>query len=292
MGEYAAEGDHHPQRRGGSSSESSESQGLPRSEVLPRAPSGMGRTMGEGGTIWKDNRVIRERVLVRVYDLGTTFVTRWHNEVTTNYGAFHTGVEVYGREWSFGMTFDNISTGVTSNLPCKNTDHVFRETLSMGYTTLSEKQVKVVIEEMRRIWKGHTYNVLSRNCHNFSDTLCQKLGVARLPGWVNDLASTGAQTVEYLDRSDSGYDGGKALVDFFGSMKNSMYATFMGAPTPNRSPAEEEVRRRVPRLYNPQDNVGRYPADQQQDHPQQIWPQAKQDERLTQHNPFAAMSRR
>jgi len=165
-----------------------------------------------------------------VYDLGQTFVTRWHNKVTKSYGAFHTGVEVYGQEWSFGMTFEDWSTGVTWNAPKENPDHTFRETLCMGYTTYSEKQVLQIIHELKMIWKGCTYNVLSRNCHNFSDELCQRLGVAGLPTWVNDLAYTGAEAVEFLDSADSGYDGGAALYDFFSSVKSSVYNTFAGDP--------------------------------------------------------------
>jgi len=50
------------------------------------------------------------------------------------------------------------------------------------------------------------------------------------PAWVNDLAYTGAEAVEYLDSADSGYDGGAALVDFWSSMKSSMYNTFVTKP--------------------------------------------------------------
>jgi len=173
-------------------------------------------------------RVYRERVLVRVYDLGQTFMTRWHNELTRSYGAFHTGVEVYGREWSFGMTFDDYSTGVTWNAPKMNHDHSYRETLSMGYTTMSRKQVDKLIEEMKIKWKGCSYNMLSKNCHNFSDEFCFRLGVARLPAWVNDLAYTGAEAVEFLDGADSGYDGGAAFLNMFSSAKSSLYNAFVG----------------------------------------------------------------
>jgi len=168
-----------------------------------------------------ENRVYRERVLVRVYDLGTTYVTRGVlNRVAKSYGAFHTGVEVYGREWSFGMTFDDVSTGVTWNPPGQNVDHTFRETLSMGYTTLSPTEVLKAIDRLKIEWRGNTYQLLTRNCHHFSDEFCRHLGVARLPTWVNTLAETGASTADFIDSADSGYDGGEALFDFFRSVKN------------------------------------------------------------------------
>eukprot|EP00440_Ansanella_granifera_P025691 gb/GFBE01027898.1/.p1 GENE.gb/GFBE01027898.1/~~gb/GFBE01027898.1/.p1 ORF type:complete len:258 (+),score=25.27 gb/GFBE01027898.1/:1-774(+) len=171
-------------------------------------------------------KVYRERVLVRVYDLGQTLFTRWHNKLTKDYGAFHTGVEVYGREWSFGMTLDDFSSGITSGIPGKNTDHAFRETLSMGYTRCSPREVGQILEDMKRDWRGTTYNVLSKNCHNFSDAFCARLGVARLPSWVNTLASTGAVTVDYLDSADSGYDGGTAIADFFDNVKSTVFGAF------------------------------------------------------------------
>mmetsp|Transcript_12566 Transcript_12566/g.38782 ORF Transcript_12566/g.38782 Transcript_12566/m.38782 type:complete len:261 (-) Transcript_12566:76-858(-) len=189
----------------------------------------------------------RERVLVRVYDLGRTFLTRWHNKLTRGYGAFHTGVELYGREWSFGMTFDDWSTGVTWNLPMQNPDHSFRETLTMGYTHRSPQEVMHIIDELKMVWKGSTYNVLSRNCHNFSDELCGRLGVTRLPAWINDLAYTGAEAVEYLDTADSGYDGGAAVVDLWSSLKSSIYSTFTAQHAPSdHDPmgAKEEARER------------------------------------------------
>mmetsp|Transcript_91495 Transcript_91495/g.264026 ORF Transcript_91495/g.264026 Transcript_91495/m.264026 type:complete len:252 (-) Transcript_91495:58-813(-) len=211
----------------------------PRSEVLRPTGNSPHVTSAPG-------RVYRERVLVRVYDLGRTVLTRWHNEVSKGYGAFHTGVEVYGREWSFGMTFDDYSTGVTCNPPMMNPDHNFRETLCMGYTSMSPKEVLRVIEEMKKDWKGCTYHVLNRNCHCFSDELCVRLGVSRLPSWVNQLAGTGASTFEYLDSADSGYDGGKALFDFIGSMRRSVYNAFAGeieVSEPERRRHEEQQRR-------------------------------------------------
>lgn len=161
---------------------------------------------------------IRERVLVRVYDLGTTALTRGYNSLTKNYGAFHTGVQVYGREWSFGMTEDDRSTGITWCVPCQNRDHSFRETLSMGYTQCSPEQVMRILQSMKHDWLGCTYNVLARNCHNFSDEFCNKLGVSRLPDWVNELAGAGHQAVEFLDSTDTGYDGGSTLSSLFGGL--------------------------------------------------------------------------
>lgn len=188
-----------------------------------------GEVIAQGAGKQQDrDRVYRERVLVRVYHLNKTVVTRALNRNLKSYGAFHSGVEVYGREWSFGMTFDDWSTGITWNPPGENPDHTYCEALSMGYTTLSPTQVWQLIEEMKCEWRGCTYHLLSRNCHHFSDAFCQKLGVNRIPTWLNDLAGTGAATVDFLDSADTGYDGGEAIADFFGGIRRSVTSAFGG----------------------------------------------------------------
>lgn len=193
-----------------------------------------------------DDGKAKERVLVRVYDLGQTAFTRsFFNQIAKSYGAFHTGVQVYGREWSFGMTFDDWTTGITWCIPGQNPDHSFRETLSMGYTTLSPQEVERVIYGMKDEWRGCTYNVLSRNCHNFSDELSRRLCGCGLPPWVNALASTGDDTVEFMDSADSGYDGGAAIVDFFSDVRSALSSLFQDDEPEDR--LEEAPQRRMPR---------------------------------------------
>jgi len=192
-----------------------------------------------------------ERVVVRVYDLGRTFVTRLHNRLSRDYGMFHTGVEVYGREWSFGMTLDELATGITWCRPAENQDHSFRESIVMGCTSRSPRQVLDIIEQMKAEWRGSSYHVFSRNCHHFSNALCRRLGVGTMPTWVNELADAGAQTVDFLDSADSGYDGGKAIFDFFGGVRRSVYGAFAGE-------SENEPARREP-WSPPPDEYGGHP---------------------------------
>lgn len=183
------------------------------------------------------------RVLLHVYDLGDSFWTRglW-NSVAKEYGAFHTGVEVYGREWLFGATAESDGDedmrahsntrptqdqdGITWHLPKQNLDHSYRETLSMGFTPLSEKEVFEVVDSMKPLWKSSSYSVFSRNCHDFSHEFCLKLGAAGLPTWINALAPTSASTYEYLETTDSGYDGGEAVFDLLDSARRGLLRSF------------------------------------------------------------------
>lgn len=127
-------------------------------------------------------------VFLRVYNLGQTFITRWHNNVTKSYGAYHTGVEVYGREWAFGVPGDEYTSAVGWCPPGECAEHDFREMLYMGSTTFSPKQVEAIIADMRQEWTGPTYDMFTKNCHKFSQAFCNRLGVAETPSWINDLA--------------------------------------------------------------------------------------------------------
>mmetsp|Transcript_9019 Transcript_9019/g.23355 ORF Transcript_9019/g.23355 Transcript_9019/m.23355 type:complete len:230 (-) Transcript_9019:286-975(-) len=179
--------------------------------------------------VWSRSRPKRERVLVHVYDLGQSYLTQGLNSVTRTYGAFHTGVEVYGKEWLFGMAGGDTS-GIAWHEPKQCRDHTFRETLSMGCTPYSEVEVLSIIEELKCEWRGCSYDMLTRNCHHFSDAFCRRLQVASLPTWVNTLAGTGHATYEFLESGDSGYDGGEALFKLLDNVWSNMYGVWSSPP--------------------------------------------------------------
>lgn len=80
---------------------------------------------------------------------------------------------------------------------------------------------------MRAEWQGFAYNVLTKNCHHFSQALCERLGVGPLPAWLNGLATTGAEIAELVDGVDSGYDGGEALAELLSHAKLQLYNAFV-----------------------------------------------------------------
>eukprot|EP00697_Spironema_sp_BW2_P014226 gnl/Spiro4/4622_TR2311_c0_g1_i1.p1 gnl/Spiro4/4622_TR2311_c0_g1~~gnl/Spiro4/4622_TR2311_c0_g1_i1.p1 ORF type:complete len:282 (-),score=38.77 gnl/Spiro4/4622_TR2311_c0_g1_i1:134-979(-) len=116
-------------------------------------------------------------------------------------GAFHSAVEVYGREYTFGPSSDG-GTGVwdlePGTAPCPS----LREKILMGYTTLNNEQVVALIEEMKGQWLGKSYDLLTRNCNCFADALAFRLTGNHAPPYVNFLATLGASTL----RSTLGVD--------------------------------------------------------------------------------------
>lgn len=105
-------------------------------------------------------------------------------------GAFHAAVEVLGSEWSYG--FLDEGTGVFDCEPKQCEMHQYRESLPMGDTSLSEKQIKEVLDRLSAEWPGSEYDLLRKNCCSFSNTLCMELGVGPIPAWVTNLAAAGA----------------------------------------------------------------------------------------------------
>lgn len=54
---------------------------------------------------------------------------------------------------------------------------------------------------MSREWRSNTYNVLTRNCNNFSSALAQRLCGVDIPSWVNRAARTGSKFGWLVDLS-------------------------------------------------------------------------------------------
>uniref|UniRef100_A0A6T0WDF2 PPPDE domain-containing protein n=1 Tax=Alexandrium monilatum TaxID=311494 RepID=A0A6T0WDF2_9DINO len=131
-------------------------------------------------------------VTLQIYDAGGTEVVKNVNKLlrAVGTGAFHTGVEVYGKEWSFGFTSDG-SSGIFSCPPrcCKT--HAYRESVHLGETELSQLDVEALLSELSSQWRGGHYDVLRRNCTHFSEELCRCLGVGPVPAWVGNIALAG-----------------------------------------------------------------------------------------------------
>lgn len=137
------------------------------------------------------DRYVRTEVPIRlhVYDLAHSRALSGLN--TRALGAYHVAVEVYGYEWSFGWN-DDEETGVFACEPKQCEMHTYRESLSMGTTTLSRDQVNSLLDKLEPTWLGDSYDITSKNCCHFSNQFCVGLGVGEIPKWMYRLADAGA----------------------------------------------------------------------------------------------------
>lgn len=130
-------------------------------------------------------------VILQIYDVtGNEKVVKANNILyRLGTGAFHAGVEVYGTEWGYGKSR---FCGIFPCSPRQCAPHSYRESVQMGRTTLSRKQVEVLLQEMAPAWPGTSYDLLSCNCTHFANAFCQRLGVGPVPKWVTNLGAAGA----------------------------------------------------------------------------------------------------
>eukprot|EP01059_Diplonema_ambulator_P008076 TRINITY_DN1759_c1_g1_i1.p1 TRINITY_DN1759_c1_g1~~TRINITY_DN1759_c1_g1_i1.p1 ORF type:complete len:451 (+),score=67.10 TRINITY_DN1759_c1_g1_i1:62-1354(+) len=109
-------------------------------------------------------------------------------------GLYHTGVEVYGKEWGFGGSSDPEhynTTGVFWVVP-KTAASNFTKQLVLGEINMSHYELYTnVIRKLQAKWTIGDYHVMKRNCNHFSDYFCGVLNVKRPPPWVNRAARWG-----------------------------------------------------------------------------------------------------
>mmetsp|Transcript_6972 Transcript_6972/g.10989 ORF Transcript_6972/g.10989 Transcript_6972/m.10989 type:complete len:263 (-) Transcript_6972:205-993(-) len=68
----------------------------------------------------------------------------------------------------------------------------YKETLSLGTTSLTKNEVQAVLREMKSDWKNNTYDLTARNCNHFSDAFAKSMGcTVKVPAWLNRAARVG-----------------------------------------------------------------------------------------------------
>lgn len=144
-------------------------------------------------------------------------------------GVFHSGVEVYGREYAYGghefrrarcharapahaqtprarpapaahafpappraraHARTNSTSGVFETPPRVVPGGArFRESIPVGTTTLSAAEVEELLKSMSREYLGNRYHLLYRNCNHFCEDLCARLTGRKPPTWVRRAAA-------------------------------------------------------------------------------------------------------
>ncbi|PRP84021.1 hypothetical protein PROFUN_08618 [Planoprotostelium fungivorum] len=132
-------------------------------------------------TIWK-----MARVTLNIYDLHDV-----NDKVyCIGLGAFHSGVEVYGKEYAFGF-HDRPTSGIWSAKPKEALfGKTLRISIDMGETKKTQGEMIDILDELAGEWLGTSYHMLEMNCNHFSDTFCKRLLNGKgIPNYVNRLAN-------------------------------------------------------------------------------------------------------
>ena len=107
-------------------------------------------------------------------------------------GVYHSGLEVYGKEWGFGGgTIDTEQTGVFWTHPKEAMDSFFKR-IELGSVCLSHLDLyRTVLKPAKDSWKMRDYHLMQKNCNHFCSHLAKELGLKKIPAWVNRAARWG-----------------------------------------------------------------------------------------------------
>ncbi|ORX61638.1 DUF862-domain-containing protein [Hesseltinella vesiculosa] len=107
-------------------------------------------------------------------------------------GIYHSGVEICGKEYCFGgHEFKDITGVFAVEAKVGPPGLLFKQSVSVGYTRLSDEQIQAVIHGISKEFVGPSYNLLTRNCNHFTDEFCFRLTGKHAPSWINRAAKLG-----------------------------------------------------------------------------------------------------
>eukprot|EP01060_Flectonema_neradi_P020092 TRINITY_DN27627_c0_g1_i1.p1 TRINITY_DN27627_c0_g1~~TRINITY_DN27627_c0_g1_i1.p1 ORF type:complete len:289 (+),score=40.97 TRINITY_DN27627_c0_g1_i1:41-907(+) len=137
----------------------------------------------------------KSKVILNIYNLMNPESNKKFGYL--GFGIYHSGVEVYGKEWSYGGSPDGQGSGIFAIPPRTALPReMFHSAKELGTTELTAEQIGWILSGMSRTWTMETYELLSKNCNHFSEEFVKKIEKASavklsFPSWVNRAAKVG-----------------------------------------------------------------------------------------------------
>eukprot|EP00758_Cryptobia_borreli_P013355 Tbor_TRINITY_DN5825_c2_g3::TRINITY_DN5825_c2_g3_i1::g.6679::m.6679 len=119
-------------------------------------------------------------------------------------GIYHSGLEVFGQEISFGgdpTGKNHPSTPGIFFVDPKSACSHFKEQIVLGNVTesvINERRLDEILTALAPNWRAASYNLLSHNCNSFTYALAEAIDpslIYSFPKYVNRLANTGTAVI-------------------------------------------------------------------------------------------------
>ena len=111
------------------------------------------------------------------------------NQIIQGWGLNHTGVEINGREYSYGSGGGGIFDGPPREAPGAR----FRCQLEMGTFDGGIKELNTALDELRHNggFGSNGYSLIRKNCNHFCNALVWQILKRPIPAYINRLANAG-----------------------------------------------------------------------------------------------------
>lgn len=133
--------------------------------------------------MYKLNAPVELEVYLNVYDLNPQSNASLYG---CGLGFYHTGVQIQLKEWTFGG-HPGDQTGVMEVAPKVNHPN-FRETILLGKTTLSYREIYNMLDSIKEKFPGNSYHAIRKNCNTFTNCFSEALLNQPIPSWVDRMA--------------------------------------------------------------------------------------------------------
>ena len=125
------------------------------------------------------------KVELAVYDLSNGLASQMSQSLLGQRidGIWHTGVLIYSYEYFYGGGIQKLPQGQFTTFNGLRPSQI----LQLGSTNITQEIFEEYLSSLRSQFTAESYNLISNNCNNFSDTIVRFLLGIGIPSFIIDL---------------------------------------------------------------------------------------------------------